>query len=289
MISSLEAAILGAIQGLTEFLPISSSGHLVLAQHFFHMSESPLFYDVLLHLATLLATVVILREQVVQLLRATLRLPRFTRLWFQKGHLAIGDDPEAWTVILILISTAVTGTIGVLFHKQLEEEFSSIRSLDWQFAITGGFLLYAQRKAAGPQEGKPNKWKMNSKTAVRATPKDAFLIGLAQGIAIIPAISRSGATIAAALLLGFDRKFAGEYSFLIALPAIAGAVVLESRKGLGALGVPPTGAIIGFILSFILGVATLKLLLGWIRGGKLNGFAYYCLAIALFCFVLRFM
>ncbi|HLG18631.1 MAG TPA: undecaprenyl-diphosphate phosphatase [Bdellovibrionota bacterium] len=278
MISGLEGAILGAIQGLTEFLPISSSGHLVLAQQLFGMKDSPLAYDVLLHLATLLATILILRKQVLELVSATFRLPKFFRNLVRDRTAAVQQDPQAWVVLLILVSTIVTGAIGVGFHDYFEKQFSILDDLWWQFAFTG-IVLFLSRRRGDPSSPQ------NIKTETRATLLDAVWIGLAQGVAIVPAISRSGTTIACALLLGFDRRFAGEYSFLVSLPAIAGAVLLESRK-VDSLGVPVAGAVAGFILSFVLGAVTLKLLLGWIRGGKLIGFAYYCWAMAIFSLAL---
>ena len=105
MLSTWEAIILGIVQGATEFLPVSSSGHLALTQQLFGLENAPLLYDVLLHVATLLATVVVLRRQVKDLIVALFRMPQFLKLLFQKGHLAIGDDPAAWTVILIVLST----------------------------------------------------------------------------------------------------------------------------------------------------------------------------------------
>jgi undecaprenyl-diphosphatase len=184
VISDLEAILLGTIQGLTEFLPVSSSGHLAIAQLLFGMERVPLLYDVLLHLATLLSIVLIMRQQVFSLLRATVRLPEFTRSWFQKGHLAIGDDPQAWTVILILWATAVTGAIGVAFHDFFERVFHSLWINAVTFALTG-VLLWASR----------NFSKTGGRSYARATLMDATLIGLAQGLAILPALSRSASTI----------------------------------------------------------------------------------------------
>src|SRR5262249_14266237 len=152
-------------------------------------------------------------------------------------------DPQAWVVLLILATTAVTGAIGVGFHDYFEKQFSNLDDLWWQFAITGIVLFLARHLGEASAS-------RNFKTESRATLLDALWIGLAQGIAIIPAISRSGTTIACALFLGFDRRFAGEYSFLVSLPAIAGAVLLESRK-VTSLGVPLPGALAGFVLSFL--------------------------------------
>jgi undecaprenyl-diphosphatase len=278
MLSWLEALLLGIVQGLTEFIPVSSSAHLAYLQILFGTKEVPLLYDLLLHLATLCSIFVVLRAELRSLIAGALRLPQFFLRLFQKGHLAIGDDEEAWTVVLILFATAVTGFIGVTFHDFLKSTFASLIWVSGTLLMNGLLLLFAGRKAE-PKKGK---------TAARATLKDAGLIGLAQGLSILPGISRSGATIASALYLNFDRKFAGEFSFLMSIPAILGALVVESRHGFGQLGVPVWGAIFGFLASFIFGTLTLRLLLGWIRAGKLSTFAYYCLAVALFGFYLAF-
>ncbi|HLG21011.1 MAG TPA: undecaprenyl-diphosphate phosphatase [Bdellovibrionota bacterium] len=276
--SEFQAIVLGILQGLTEFIPVSSSGHLAVAQNLFGLQSVPLLYDVLLHFATLLATLVVLRSQVLGLARALFRLPKFARNWFQKGHLAIGDDPEAWTLLLIFVTTVITGSVGVAFHDTFEKAFSTPPVIAAAFSATG-FLLFASR----------NFVRGKGKSAVLATVKDALWIGLAQAFAILPGLSRSGTTLTAALFLGFDRKFAGEYSFLISLPVIAGAALLEIRKGgLDSLNVTWPSAAVGFLASFGLGVLTLRLLLGWIRSGKLTPCAYYCWFAALFTLFLIF-
>lgn len=277
MIGTAEAIVLGAIQGLTEFLPVSSSGHLVITQHLFGITESPLLYDVLLHGATFLAIVVVLRRQVLDLLRATLRLPTFIRSWFQKGHLAIGDDPSAWMVVLVLVSTLITGTIGVLFRGPFTAAFGSLPLVAVMLVVTGLLLFLSRNRSL--DEGR---------MVAAATLKDAVIIGLAQSLAILPGLSRSGATITVALFLGFHRKFAGEYSFLISLPAIAGAIILESRYGLGPSETPMLSVIVGFVTAMLLGIVSLKLLLRWVQRGRLTPFAYYCWSVAIFAGFLAF-
>jgi undecaprenyl-diphosphatase len=273
--STPEAIFLGILQGITEFLPISSSGHLVLAQHLIGLKEPPVLYDVLLHLATLLATVIVLQGPVWEIVKSVPRLPAFLCSLFSKGRLAVGDDPWAWLALLIVISTVVTGVIGVVFHKFFLAGFSSLRSTGIGLAVTG-FLLFFSR-------GRP---KEPSKTASRTTIADSVLIGAAQGVAILPGISRSGATITAGLFVGFDRRLAGEYAFLMSIPAILGATFLETRSGFGSLDVPPLGVLAGFLSALLVGALFLRLLLAWVRSGRLHLFAFYCWGLSLIVIVL---
>jgi undecaprenyl-diphosphatase len=224
-----------------------------------------------------LATVVVFRKQVWALLRALPRVPRFLTLLFQKGHLAIGDDPEVWLLILIFVSTAVTGTIGVVFHDPLKATFTSVSLVACTMFVTGCLLFFSQSLS-----------EKRGKSTVTATLKDAALIGLMQGAAILPGLSRSGSTIAAGLFVGFARPFAGEYSFLISLPAILGAVVVESRHGVESLAAPLSSVMTGFSCAFAFGLISLKLLLGWIRAGHLRYFAYYCWGASLVAAFLAF-
>lgn len=276
MISSAEALLLGIIQGLTEFLPVSSSGHLVIAQSLFGISGPVLLFDVFLHLGTLIATVVVFHRRIVKLLKALPRLTLFSQRWFQKGHLAIGDDPDCWLLILILCSTSITGAIGVLFHDFFEKTFSSpiVNSLT---LLLTGILLFLTR----------NMNPLKGKTEIRSTLKDASLVGLAQGLAILPGLSRSGSTISTGLFLGFSREFAGEYSFLISIPAILGAITLEMSKT-SFSNVPWAPMLIGLGASLIVGYISLRLLIGWIKAGKLGYFSYYCIAIGLLSLGLAF-
>lgn len=274
MIDPLKALLLGLLQGATEFIPVSSSAHLVIAQKLLGFTESPLLFDVVLHLGTFLATIIVFRRPIRELLRAVPRLPAFGRAWFQKGHLAIGDDPDAWLLILIAIVTVITGGIGIAFHDEFERMFDSMFLCGLTLILTGALLFAARR--IDPKKGK---------TAVRTTFKDAVILGLAQAAAIVPGLSRSGTTISTGLFLGFSRPYAGEFSFLISLPAIGGAVLLEALKA-DLAAVDGTSFAIGFVASFALGWLSLTLLLRWIRNGKLLGFAVYCVLLGCACFFL---
>lgn len=271
MISALQAIVLGIVQGLTEFLPVSSSGHLVLLQILFGLKEPPLLYDVLLHGATLIAIVVILWDPSIRLFRASFRLLRTFPRFVRNREKAIREDPDAWQAVLIWMATAITGVIGVGFHHQLEDMFQSVAHLSFWWMVTGVILWMTRRNSLS-----------GGRKIEEMRIQDGLWIGLAQAAAIIPSLSRSGTTIAVALLLGLDRKLAGEFSFLLAIPAIGGAVLLESSKGFSNLQVEMGPAIVGCILSFVFGAVSLKYLLGWIRSGKLTYFAYYCWALSLF-------
>lgn len=280
-----DAVVLGLIQGLTEFLPVSSSGHLLLAQNLLGVSDPSIFYTLILHLATLIATLIVFRKEVGRILRAILRIPLFFVSLRKKGHHAITEDTEAWTCILIFIATFVTGAIGVVFEKQLDETFSWWWLESLGFFITG-FALYSTRNLVLDHEQTDHK--SQGKPASQVTVKDSVWIGLAQAIAILPSISRSGATICTALWLKINRKFAGEFSFLISMPAIAGALILKSIHGVSIEREMLPSYIVGFIISFIFGLLSLIYLLKWIRKGKLHYFAFYCWAMGLITFLMSF-
>lgn len=239
-----QAVILGILQGLTEFLPISSSGHLVIAQHFLHINDGGLFFEILLHFSTLTAVVAVYWKDLLEILKHP----------FQK-----------YTYLLVL-GTIPTGLIGLTFKDSFEKLFSSVTTVGYMLLITG-FILLAAEYVSRLFFGFPNLkyWQ-------------AFIVGTAQGLAITPGISRSGTTIATGLLLGLDRKEAARFSFLLSIPAILGASVLEA-KDLALSQMDP-----GLILPYIVGVLTaaisgylaIRLLLGILTKGKLYYFSIYC-------------
>lgn len=271
MIEPVRAFLLGLVQGATEFIPVSSSAHLVIAQKLLGFKDPPLLFDVILHMGTLVATVIVFRSSIRRMLTAIPRLPSFGKRWFQKGHLAIGDDPDAWLVILVGIVTAITGSIGVLFHDRFERMFDSIAFCGPSLMLTSALLFFS--RSINPKKGK---------TAARTTLRDAMILGFAQAASIVPGLSRSGTTISTGLFLGFDRSFAGEFSFLISLPAIAGAVLLETLKA-DFTSIDPVSYGLGFLASLAMGWISLTLLLSWIRKGQLLGFAVYCGLLGIAC------
>ncbi|MFP4418126.1 MAG: undecaprenyl-diphosphate phosphatase [Chitinivibrionales bacterium] len=244
---------LGIIQGLTEFLPVSSSGHLVLMQHFLQMTEDNLLFGTILHLGTACAILIVFRKDLQQI---------FTGL--------VSKDPiqrkdSWWYSLLIIIGTVPAGFVGVFFKDSLEHLFTNPNAAGVMLLATAGLLFFSATR----------------KSSTRSlTLGIAFLIGVSQALAIIPGISRSGSTIATALLLGIARPEAGRFSFMLALPAILGAVVLHV-KDISTMNLPVAALVAGFITSFITGYFALRLLLHFVDRGKLFYFGYYCVAIAL--------
>ncbi len=270
MISYVTGILLGLLQGLTEFLPVSSSGHLVLAQHLLHFKGQSLLFDVWLHFGTLLAILVILYRPVLRLLNGAWQ-------WVEKAPLhpfRLMKRPEGqdtYLLFLVILATIPTALIGFLFKDTFERLFEgNLTLLGAAFIFTALLLFLTKFKRSDhPAKG------------IGMNPLQALAIGTIQGLAIIPGISRSGSTIALALLLGLNRKEAGEFSFLIVIPAIFGAMLLETLHGSAALSdshfLGPAFA--GMIAAFIVGAFALKALLHLVNRGKLHRFSYYCLGI----------
>ncbi len=239
----LEAVILGIIQGLTEFLPISSSGHLVLFQKLFGLEEGNLTFDTMLHLGTLLAVFIIFWDDIVAMIK----------------------QPFSKLSILVVAGTIPTAIIGLALKDFFEQLFASGRTIGVEFIITGLILWWAESRPFG------------YKKIEDITLLDAGLIGVLQGAAIFPAISRSGLTIAGALFRGIERDTAARYSFLLSIPSILGAVVLQAKdiqkQGLGDVQLLPM--LVGTIVSAVFGYLAIKWMLRLIAGGKLKLFSYY--------------
>ena len=260
-----EAILLGIIQGLTEFLPVSSSGHLVLLQQLLGLNEAELFFDVCVHLGTLVAVLIVFRKEIRNIIMALLRL---FALSGQKDRLrsAIASDPELKMALLIVIGSIPTALLGVAFSRIAEQLFSSVFIVGLMLMVTGSLLWLTRRSnrlSAPPGDD-------------RLTKKNAFLIGTVQGLAIIPGISRSGSTIGIGLLLGIQREIAARYSFLLSIPAIVGAGLLSLKDGLGETGPMIHIPLIGAATAAIVGYVALKLLLNVVKKGGLSLFAPYC-------------
>lgn len=261
------ALILGIIQGLTEFLPVSSSGHLVLAQHFMGVKlDQNTMFEICLHLGTALAVLVFFRRKLWDL---------FVSLFSWKSTINNQKNRHNRTLVLYLaFSTAVTGLIYVLGGDFFESLFSKPLVVAIMLIVTGAVVYASDLARSG---GIPS----SQMGLIRSG-----IVGLAQGIAIIPGISRSGSTIAASLLAGVKRRDAAEYSFLLSIPAILGAgltAIGDLQKVSGA----ELGALIGgFLASFAVGYAVIALLINLIEKARLRYFSYYCWAIALISLVL---
>jgi len=270
MISPLYTFLLGILQGITEFLPVSSSGHLVLAQHFLHIQKQSLLLDIWLHFGTLLAIFVVLYRPILRLLKGAWEGVHsgFSHpLQFIRGP----EGQNTYLLLLIILATVPTALIGFLFKDTFEQLFEgNLRLMGLAFLFTALLLFLTKFKKESRPSGR-----------IGITPLQALAIGTIQGIAIIPGVSRSGSTIALALLLGIGRKEAGEFSFLIVIPAILGAMILETFHGTTTLRVDQflLPATIGMMAAWGIGILALKGLLSLVNHGKLYGFAYYCLCI----------
>jgi undecaprenyl-diphosphatase len=251
MFSVLQAIVLGIVQGLTEFLPVSSSAHLILVPWLLKWQEDPgLAFDVVLHLGTLLALIVF-----------------YWREWLDMVFsLANGDRVRRRLLFLLIVASVPGAIIGVLLEKQAETIFRSPVLIAVTLA-TLGLILWAA-DAFGSK-----KRKIDDLTLV-----DALLIGLSQALAIIPGVSRSGATITTARFLGIDRAGAANFSFLMATPIIAGAGLLEARKFFHSGLTPQLGW--GFAASAVFGLIAIVWLLSYVRTHTYRPFAIYRIALA---------
>ena len=252
----LRAALLGLVQGLTEFLPVSSDGHLALFQAAF--GEGSLALDVALHAGTLLSMLLFFRSDLVRLLAGLTS--------------RTDDEPRALErrrLLLIVIATVPTGLIGLGLKHTVERLSMSLVAAGLGFLITAAFLLAGERR--GRREGG---------LSLRDIPLwHPVVIGLAQGAAVWPGWSRSASTIGLALVLGWRWDDAGRFSFLAAMPAIVGAILLTARD-IAAL--PPAPAAVGFLVSFAIGTLSLKILMRFLAARRLWPFALYCLGLGLF-------
>jgi undecaprenyl-diphosphatase len=248
----LEAVILGAVQGITEFLPVSSSGHLVLLQKIFGISEPVLLFDTMVHVGTLAAVFLVLWKDIWHILRRPIQ-------------------PLTGLLILATIPTVI---IALVFKDLIEEAFHSAAYLGFAFLFTAAALLvseYLSKKGSGKfRNGETMHW------------PDAVIIGILQGVAIIPGVSRSGLTLSGALSRKLERDFAARFSFLLSVPAILGALVLQLKDilggpqdgaGIGRIG--PGPIIAGTVVAGVVGFFAVSFMLKIVRERSLKGFAIY--------------
>ncbi len=250
--SALQALILGLIQGLTEFLPVSSSGHLEIGKYLLGDLPESLNFTVAVHGATVLSILVVFRKDLFVLL---------------KGLFAFRWNEETIYISKLLLSAIPVAIVGVLFKDEVEALFSGkIHFVGGMLLITGVLLFVTSLVPAGKRK---ISW------------MDSFVIGIAQAVAVLPGISRSGSTIVTALILGNDREEATRFSFLMVLLPVIGANLLEITSGEFSSGsaVGPTPLLIGFVAAFISGLFACKWMLSLVRKGKLWYFAVYCLII----------
>lgn len=251
----LESVILGLVQGLTEFLPISSSGHLVLFQRLFGLRESVLTFDILVHLGTLVAVFAVFWKDIVSILR----------------------KPWQRLTLLIIVATIPTGVMGLALKDFFEKLFESGKTLGIEFIVTGLVIWFADRV------------RVRNKGIDDVSYFDAAFVGVMQGIAILPAVSRSGLTIAGSLFRGINRETAARFSFLVSIPAIAGATLLDF-KNVMEQGLPRGAGlpfIIGPVVAAISGYWAIKYMIRLLQRGSMKGFAYYVWVLGAVVIVLQ--
>ena len=275
--NSIEAIILGIIQGLTEFLPVSSSGHLVLFQHLFGLKEAELFFDVCVHLGTLVAVVIVFRQEIIKILSALLQLVSLGRQK-EKFLQRVDSDPDLKMALLIVIGSIPTAILGLLFAGIADRLFSSTLITGLMLMVTG-LLLWLTRKAESHAA---------SVSSGDLSTGKAFVIGIVQGLAIIPGISRSGSTISTGLLLGVDRETAARYSFLLSIPAIVGAGILSLKDGLSQTNPVISMSFLGAVMAALVGYGALKSLLHLVKKGRLHVFAPYCWLVGILAILFSF-
>jgi undecaprenyl-diphosphatase len=253
----LTALLLGLVQGITEFLPISSSAHLALLEHYFQVTGGGLSFDILLHLGTVVALIAYFFHDWLEMARAFLFPSRYNR-------------PERWLLLYIIVAIIPGAVAGVLWEKKAETIFRQPVRIAILLALLGILLLVAERIAR------------HRRGLDRMMLMDAILIGLSQALAIMPGVSRSGITMTTALFLGFNRRTAAHFSFLLATPIIAGAGILHLPHWLKA---PPENlsalaAILGFLAAVVSSYLTIKFLLRFLQRHTFVPFAVYRLLLA---------
>jgi len=264
----IQAIILGIVQGLTEFFPVSSSGHLVLFQHLFGLREPALLFDISVHVGTLLAVLIYFFKDIAGLFKS---VRRFGAQIFMPGADRFPgwrQDSDLRMVGLILVGSIPTAILGFGFHQISDQLFASLRVVGLALFFTTALLVGTRLvKAKG-------------RGIIYFTVWGALMVGVAQGLAVIPGISRSGATIAACLMLGLNRDAAARFSFLLAIPAILGALLLNVVSGsAGWGGFSPPAIVLGTITSAAVGYLALSTLIKIVRHGQLVYFAPYCLVV----------
>ena len=269
--SWLEALILGIVQGLTEFLPVSSSGHLTILSHFFGLEgESNLTMIVALHVATVLSTLTILWKEVVWIFKDL-----FTK---QSWKSYSGLNEGTRFAINILISMIPVAIVGFCFKDQVEEIFGS------GLLIVGIMLLVTAALLAFSYFANPRKREDIS-------PLHAFIIGIGQAVAVLPGLSRSGTTIATGLLLGNKKERMAQFSFLMVIPPVLGEALLDvmdiAERGFSTAmdGISPVALIVGFIAAFVTGCLACQWMINIVKKGKLIWFAAYCVIIGILAII----
>ena len=261
----IQASWLGVVQGLTEFLPVSSSGHLVIFQHLFGLTEPALAFDISVHIGTLAAVIFYFRKDIWRIVAALVRLPEHLASGEGFGTL-VSSDPALRTALLIVVGSVPTAALGLAFKEVAERLFSSVPLVGAALLVTA-VLLWTTRQP-----------KKEGADILQVSLATALVIGLVQGLAIVPGISRSGSTIAVGILMGLDRETAARFSFLLSIPAVAGAGLLGAGDLAGPEAIPLTVVAAGTLISALVGYGALRFLVYIVGRGNLHRFAPYCAA-----------
>jgi undecaprenyl-diphosphatase len=258
----IEALILGIVQGLTEFLPVSSSAHLVLVPDLMGWEAPSVSFDLVLHLGSMVAVIAYFWRDLLEIVKA----------FFEKGEAAVVKRRVG---LFLVIGTIPAAVIGGLLEKKFEAVFGEPAWVAFFLMITG-VLLVASQKVSGERA-------LHGRGVAQMKISDVLAIGFAQAVAILPGISRSGSTISTGLFLGLKRETAARYSFLLSVPIIAGAAIFKLRHGFGGADGETSGngedmptLITGFLFAAVSGFAAVKFLLGYVRRHSLAVFAIYC-------------
>ncbi len=268
--NTLDAALLGLLQGIAEFLPISSSGHLAVAKRLFGLSAVPLLFDIVLHVATLAAVVLFFRKRIAAIVVSLYR-------WMARKADA-SDAGNLGLTVAVIAGTLCTGMIGVVLGRLVGE--GSLKLISACFIVTAALLIVSEqivhrRALAKTAEAAAFKKK-------NLGIREGIFVGIAQGIGVLPGLSRSGVTISASLVAGVDREEAGEFSFLLSIPAILGAFILEFKDADTLMtSVDPLALATGCAVAFISGFLALHFLLRLIKRGKLSWFAVYLVPLGI--------
>ncbi|WP_276858021.1 undecaprenyl-diphosphate phosphatase [Intestinimonas timonensis] len=272
---------MGFLQGVAEFLPISSSGHLTLFQYFFSPEQNPeeldMLFTILLHFGTLISVCVYYWRDIIDMIREFFL--GISDLFSRRGSHE-GRPPEARRLVLMIIVGTLPLFAVLLVKDMVDAAFSNVTFISAALIATGFLLFFSDRMAKG------------RKTARTATILDALLVGCAQAVGTLPGISRAGSTISAGMLCGFDRTFAVRFSFLLSLPAVLGANILEIADAVQAGGVDMSRLpmyIVGMVVAGVVGYFAIRLVNLLANKGKFGAFAYYCWAVGIVSLVASFL
>ena len=260
----IEALILGLVQGLTEYLPVSSSGHLAIGQALFGMEEGSanLMFTVAVHVATVLSTLVVLHKEIAWIVKGL-----FSSSGAQNGNGGYWQKEETRYALNILVSMIPVGIVGLFFKDQVEAIFGSgLLIVGCSLLLTAVLLIFSYIAQPRPKE--------------RISLLDAFVIGIAQACAVLPGLSRSGSTIATGLLLGNKKETLAKFSFLMVIPPILGEALLDVLKAMKGEAVMADAQVlpltVGFVAAFVSGCFACKWMIGIVKRGKLIYFGFYC-------------